>query len=130
MMTENKDSGTENKPKFGSGCSLPFIFFFGLCFACGVKDGNVVGAVFFLAVTAFLLTKFLCPKPKKTRPRRFPRKYAASGGDDRYDDGFDEGMAVGFYMAQSMRGGRDGDDAPAFHDIDADDIDDRADGEY
>ena len=132
-MTENNTADTENRPKFGSGCLLPFIFFFGLCFACGVKDGNVVGAVFFFMVTAFFLNKFLCPKPKKARPHSPSRKYAASGGDrygeGRGDDSFDDGIVAGFYMAESMRGGHDYDASSAFHDIDVADIDDWADGE-
>ena len=97
MMTENKDSATKNRPKFGSGCLQPFIFFFGLCFACGVKDGNVVGAVFFFMVTAFFLNKFLRPKPKKARSRHFPYKYVASGGD-RHGEGFDDGIVSGKHI--------------------------------
>ena len=125
-MTENNTADTENRPKFGSGCLLPFIFFFGLCFACGVKDGNVVGAFFFFMVMAFFLNKFLCPKPKKARPHSPSRKYAASGGD-RYGEGFDDGIAAGFYMAESMRGGHDYDTSSVFHDIDVADIDDQTD---
>ena len=39
-MTDENVTDTENSPKFGSGCLLPFIFFFGFSFYCGVKDGN------------------------------------------------------------------------------------------
>lgn len=101
-MTDKNASDTENRPKFGSGCLLPFIFFFGFSFYCGVKDGNVAGSIVAFAITAFFLTKFLHPKPRKPEPHYPPHRNGAYSRD-RYDEGFDEGLASGFFMAESMR---------------------------
>lgn len=101
-MTDKNASDKENRPKFGSGCLLPFVFFFGFSFYCGVKDGNVAGSIVAFAITAFFLTKFLHPKPRKPKPHYPPRKNSVSPRD-RYDEGFDEGLAAGFFMAESMR---------------------------
>lgn len=101
-MTDKNASDTENRPKFGSGCLLPFVFFFGFSFYCGVKDGNVAGSIVAFAITAFFLTKFLHPKPRKPEPYYPPHKNGTSSRDT-YDDGFDEGLAAGFFMAESMR---------------------------
>ena len=118
-MTDKNASDKENRPKFGSGCLLPFIFFFGFSFYCGVKDGNVAGSIVAFAITAFFLTKFLHPKPRKPKPHYPPRQNSVSPRD-RYDEGFDEGLAAGFFMAESMRQtdcGHDG--APDSVDADA-----------
>ena len=113
-MTDKNASDTENRPKFGSGCLLPFIFFFGFSFYCGVKDSNVAGSIVAFAITAFFLTKFLHPKPRKPEPHYPPHRNGVSP-HDRYDEGFDEGLAAGFFMAESMR--HDG--TPASVDADA-----------
>ena len=97
-MTDKNASDKENRPKFGSCCLLPFVFFFGFCFYCGVKDGNIAGSIVAFAIMTFFLTKFLHPKPRKPKPHYPPRKNSVSP-QDRYD----EGLAAGFFMAESMR---------------------------
>lgn len=118
-MTDENASDKENRPKFGSGCLLPFIFFFGFSFYCGVKDGNVAGSIVAFAITAFFLTKFLHPKPRKPKPHYPPHKNGVSPRD-RYEEGFDEGLAAGFFMAESMRhdGAPDSVDADAYEEWD------------
>ncbi len=64
-MTDKNASDTENRPKFGSGCLLPFIFFFGFSFYCGVKDGNVAGSIVAFAITAFFPDKVPAPETPK-----------------------------------------------------------------
>jgi len=98
---------------------VPFIFFFGFSFYCGVKDGNIAGSIVAFAIMTFFLTKFLHPKPRKPKPYYPPHKNSVSC-NDRYDEGFDEGLAAGFFMAESMRQtdcGHDG--SPASVDADA-----------
>lgn len=101
-MTDENVTDTENSPKFGSGCLLPFVVFFGFSFYCGVKDGNIAGAIVAFAIMTFFLTKFLHPKPRKPKPH-YPAHKNSVSPQDRYDEGFDEGLAAGFFMAESMR---------------------------
>ena len=114
-MTDENASDKENRPKFGSGCLVPFIFFFGFSFYCGVKDGNIAGSIVAFSIMTFFLTKFLHPKPRKPKPYYPPHKNGTSSRDT-YDDGFDEGLAAGFFMAESMRhdGAPDSADADAY----------------
>ena len=99
-MTDKNASDTENRPKFGSGCLLPFIFFFGFSFYCGVKDGNVVGSIVAFAITAFFLTKFLHPKPQKPEPHYPPHRNGVSP-HDRYDEGFDD--RLGNFVSKTIK---------------------------
>ena len=114
-MTDENVTDTENSPKFGSGCLLLFIFFFGFSLYCGVKDGNVAGSIVAFAIMTFFLTKFLHPKPRKPKPY-YPQHKNGVSPRDRYEEGFDEGLAAGFFMAESMRhdGAPDSVDADAY----------------
>lgn len=118
-MTDKNASDKENRPKFGSGCLLPFVFFFGLSFYCGVKDGNVAGSIVAFAIMIFFLTRFLHPKPRKPEPY-YPQHRSGVFPHDRYDEGFDEGLAAGFFMAESMchDGEPDSDNAHAYEEWD------------
>ena len=117
-MTDESTSDTENSPKFGSGCLLPFIFFFGLSFYCGVKDGNVAGSIFAFAIAAFFLIRFLRPKPRKLASNASFRPSTARR--DRRDEDFDDRLAEGFFMAEGLRRAfHDRDDASAPVNIDA-----------
>ncbi len=117
-MTDESTSDTENSPKFGSGCLLPFIFFFGLSFYCGVKDGNVAGSIFAFAIAAFFLIRFLRPKPRKLASNASFRPSTARR--DRRDEDFDDRLAEGFFMAEGLRRTfHDRDDASAPVNIDA-----------
>lgn len=129
-MTDENASDKENRPKFGSGCLLPFVFFFGFSFYCGVKDGNVAGSIFAFAIAAFFLIKFLRPKPREPvstttfRPNTRRR-------DRRYED-FDDGLAEGFFMAEGLRRAfHDSDDASAPVNVDANgDFEDMGDDDF
>lgn len=127
-MTDKNASDTENRPKFGSGCLLPFVFFFGFSFYCGVKDGNVAGAIVAFAITAFFLIRFLRPKPRKLASNASFRPNTARR--DRRDEDFDDRLAEGFFMAEGLRRAfYDRDDAPVnvdangdFEDMNGDDF--------
>lgn len=127
-MTDKNASDTENRPKFGSGCLVPFVFFFGFCFYCGVKDGNVGRAIVAFAITAFFLIRFLRPKPRKLASNASFRPNTARR--DRRDEDFDARLAEGFFMAEGLRRAfYDRDDAPVnvdangdFEDMNGDDF--------